>query len=97
MNQATAIDSLGHAAPAAPVSEAHRRAEDAYLRMVTRARNVGHQAGRQLLLRVQKQYPKAHLSILGHSLGCEVAAACLLPGPALSLRPATPPFRRLLI
>jgi hypothetical protein len=54
-------------------------AEDAYLRMVSRARNVGHQAGRQLLLRVQKQYPKAHLNILGHSLGCEVAAACLLP------------------
>ena len=54
-------------------------AEDAYLRMVSRARNVGHQAGRQLLLRVQKQFPKAHLNILSHSLGCEVAAACLLP------------------
>lgn len=54
-------------------------AEEAYLDMVGRARNVGHNAARQLLLRVAKQFPKVDTSIYGHSLGCEVSAACLLP------------------
>jgi len=54
-------------------------AEEAYLSMVGRARNVGHNAARQLMLRVAKQFPKVDTSIYGHSLGCEVSAACLLP------------------
>lgn len=54
-------------------------AEDVYFEALGRARNVGHQASRQVLLMLQKQYPKAHFSMWGHSLGCEVAAACLMP------------------
>lgn len=54
-------------------------AEEAYLSMVGRARNVGHNAARQLMMRVNKQFPKVDTCIYGHSLGCEVSAACLLP------------------
>ena len=54
-------------------------AEEAYLSMVGRARKVGHNAVRQVLLRVAKQFPKADVSLYGHSLGCEVSTACLLP------------------
>ena len=54
-------------------------AEEAYLNMVGRARNVGHNAARQLIMRVNKQFPKVDTCIYGHSLGCEVSAACLLP------------------
>lgn len=54
-------------------------AEEAYLSSVGRARKVGHNAARQVLLRVQKQFPKADISLYGHSLGCEVSAATLLP------------------
>ena len=54
-------------------------AEDVYFQALGRARKVGHQPARQVLLAIQKRFPKAHLSIWGHSLGCEVAAACLIP------------------
>ncbi len=54
-------------------------AEEAYLSMVGRARKVGHNAARQVLMRLAKQFPKADMSLYGHSLGCEVSAACLLP------------------
>jgi hypothetical protein len=54
-------------------------AEDVYFEALGRARNVGHQVSRQVLLMVQKNFPKAHISVWGHSLGCEVAAACLMP------------------
>lgn len=54
-------------------------AEEAYLSSVGRARKVGHNAARQVLLRLQRQFPKAEVSLFGHSLGCEVSAATLLP------------------
>ena len=54
-------------------------AEEVYLSAVARARQVGHQPARQVLLRLQKAFPKAHINLLAHSLGCEIAAACLLP------------------
>jgi len=54
-------------------------AEDVYFEALGRARNLGHQAARQVLLALQQKFPKAHYSIWGHSLGCEVAAACLMP------------------
>jgi len=54
-------------------------AESNYLDMVARARQVGHVPTRQLLLRLQQTYPKAHFDIYGHSLGCEVTAAALVP------------------
>lgn len=54
-------------------------AEANYLDMVARARKVGHWPARQVLLQVQKQYPKAKINIYAHSLGCEVTAATLVP------------------
>ena len=55
------------------------KAEEAYMKMVPRARSMGHGPARQLLLRLQKQYPKARMHLLAHSMGCEAAAACALP------------------
>jgi len=55
------------------------RAQDAYLQKVTRARVVGHNAARQLLLRLQKEFPRAKIDVLAHSLGCEVSAGALYP------------------
>lgn len=43
------------------------------------ARSVGRGPGRELILALQEKFPKAHLSIFAHSMGCEVAAALLLP------------------
>ena len=50
-----------------------------YLDTVPLARSVGRGPARQLLLELQKRYPKAHVSVFAHSMGCEVAAAALLP------------------
>jgi len=55
------------------------RAEDAYLQKVARARVVGHNAARQVLLRLQKEFPRAKIDVLAHSLGCEVSAGALFP------------------
>ena len=55
------------------------RAEDAYLQKVARARVVGHNAARQLLLRLQREFPRAKIDVLAHSLGCEVSAGALFP------------------
>ncbi|MFN8610283.1 MAG: alpha/beta hydrolase [Vulcanimicrobiota bacterium] len=64
---------------AAPGAQTPWRAEDAYLQKVARARVVGHKAARQLLLRLQKEFPRARLDVLAHSLGCEVSAGALFP------------------
>ncbi len=50
-----------------------------YLDTVPLARSVGRGPARQLLLELQKRYPKAHVSVFAHSMGCEVAAAAMLP------------------
>lgn len=54
-------------------------AEANYLDMVGRARKVGHGPVRQLLLQLHKSYPSAAFDIYGHSLGCEVTAAAVMP------------------
>lgn len=64
---------------AAPGAQTPWRAEDAYLQKVARARTVGHNAARQLLLRLQKEFPRAKINVLAHSLGCEVSAGALFP------------------
>lgn len=43
------------------------------------ARSVGVGPTRELLLALQDRFPKAHLTVLAHSMGCEVAGAALLP------------------
>lgn len=64
---------------AAPGAQTPWRAEDAYLQKVSRARVVGHKAARQLLLRLQQEFPRAKIDVLAHSLGCEVSASALFP------------------
>ncbi|MBT9586670.1 alpha/beta hydrolase [bacterium] len=64
---------------AAPGAQSPWSAEEAYLEKVTRARAVGHLAARQLLLAVQKQFPRAYITVLAHSLGCEVSVGALFP------------------
>ena len=51
----------------------------AYHDAIPLARSVGRGPGRELLLALQEKYPSAHISVLAHSMGCEVAAAALLP------------------
>ncbi len=51
----------------------------AYHDAVPLARSVGRGPTRALLLALQERYPKAHLSVFAHSMGCEVAASALLP------------------
>ena len=53
--------------------------EGAYLSMLARGRGVGRVTGRQLMLQLQKSYPKATYHILAHSQGCEVAGATVFP------------------
>lgn len=50
-----------------------------YLRKVALARSAGRGPTRQLLLALQNRYPKAHLSLLGHSTGCDVMTAAVVP------------------
>jgi hypothetical protein len=50
-----------------------------YLRKVALARSAGRGPGRQLLLALQDKYPNAHISLLGHSTGCELTNAALVP------------------
>ena len=64
---------------AAPGAQQPWSAEDAYLEKVTRARRVGHLAARQVLLRVQQQFPHAYITVMAHSLGCEVSVGALFP------------------
>lgn len=51
----------------------------AYQDTIPLARSVGRGPGRRLLLALQDKYPNAHISVMAHSMGCEVAAAALLP------------------
>jgi hypothetical protein len=51
----------------------------AYHEAIPLARSVGRGPTRQLLLALQDKYPKAHISVFAHSMGCEVAAAAVLP------------------
>ncbi len=64
---------------AAPGAQTPWRATNVYLAKVERARLVGHQAARQVLLRLQKEFPRAKINVLAHSLGCEVSAGALFP------------------
>jgi esterase/lipase superfamily enzyme len=50
-----------------------------YWQKISVARSVGRGPTRQLLLAIQKAFPKAHVSVLAHSMGCEVAAAAIIP------------------
>lgn len=51
----------------------------AYHDTIPVARDVGRGPARALLLALQDRFPEAHLSVFAHSMGCEVAAAALLP------------------
>ncbi len=64
---------------AIPGSEVPWEAEDAYYKMIDRSRKIGHYSARQVLLNLQKSFPKAHIHVMGHSMGCELAAAALFP------------------
>lgn len=64
---------------AAPGAQTPWRAKNAYLTKVERARIVGHIAARQMLLRLQKEFPNAKIDVMAHSLGCEVSAGALFP------------------
>lgn len=50
-----------------------------YWEKISVARSTGRGPARQLLLGLQKAFPKAHISVMAHSMGCEVAAAALVP------------------
>lgn len=50
-----------------------------YWEKISVARSTGRGPTRQLLLALQKAFPKAHISVMAHSMGCEVAAAALVP------------------
>jgi alpha/beta hydrolase family protein DUF900 len=66
----------------------------AYRDSVSLARSVGRGPTRELLLALQEKYPKAHLSVFAHSMGCEVATAALLPEIAYEdYPPFIEPFR----
>lgn len=51
----------------------------AYMDTVPVARSVGHQGARQLMLGIHEKFPKAKISTMGHSMGCEVTAAAFAP------------------
>lgn len=55
------------------------QAEETYLKALGRGRSLGRSAARQFLMAIQKQYPGVPVSILAHSMGCEVAIATFLP------------------
>jgi hypothetical protein len=50
-----------------------------YLRKVALARSAGRGPARQLLRALQERYPSSHLSLVGHSTGCELTTAALVP------------------
>lgn len=53
--------------------------EGEYFDMIPRAHVTGRNALRQVLLALQQKFPKAALNIAGHSMGCEVSAAAVVP------------------
>ena len=50
-----------------------------YWQKISVARSTGRGPTRELLLGLQKAFPKAHISLMAHSMGCEVAAAAVVP------------------
>lgn len=53
--------------------------EDAYFQTIPLARTIGRGAARQLLLGLHEAFPQARLTVLGHSMGCELSLAAVLP------------------
>jgi hypothetical protein len=50
-----------------------------YFAKVPLARSVGRGPARQLLLEIQKAFPKARITVMAHSMGCELTAAASVP------------------
>ena len=50
-----------------------------YFEKIPLARSIGRNPARHLLFALQDRHPKAHITLLAHSMGCEIAAAALLP------------------
>lgn len=50
-----------------------------YWDKVRLARQVGHNGVRQILFALKEQYPQSKITVLGHSMGCEVLGAALQP------------------
>ena len=50
-----------------------------YLEKADLSLKVGRMGGRQLLMALREKFPQARLTILAHSMGCEVAGAALRP------------------
>lgn len=50
-----------------------------YWEKISVARSVGRGPARELLLGIAKEFPKAHVTIMAHSMGCEVMAAAVVP------------------
>jgi esterase/lipase superfamily enzyme len=50
-----------------------------YWEKISVARSVGRGPTRQLLLEIKKAFPKAHISLMAHSMGCEVTEAAIVP------------------
>ncbi|MCE7870621.1 alpha/beta hydrolase [bacterium CPR1] len=53
--------------------------EGEYFETIPQAHTTGRNALRQVLLALQQRFPKAALNIAGHSMGCEVSAAAVIP------------------
>ena len=50
-----------------------------YWQKISVARSVGRGPTRELLLAIQSAFPRAPVSVMAHSMGCEAAAAALIP------------------
>ena len=50
-----------------------------YWEKISVARSTGRGPTRELLAAIRKEFPKTHISILAHSMGCEVLAAATVP------------------
>ena len=50
-----------------------------YWEKISVARSTGRGPTRELVFAIKKAFPKAHLSLMAHSMGCEVAAATIIP------------------
>lgn len=58
-----------------------------YFSTLARARQVGRGPLRQLLLTLHQRYPQAALSVMAHSMGCEITVAALVPEIAFKDNP----------
>jgi esterase/lipase superfamily enzyme len=50
-----------------------------YWEKISVARSTGRGPTRELLFAIKQTFPKAHVSLMAHSMGCEVAAATIVP------------------